>query len=333
MRGRNALAVALRHPDGSIVWATERLDLGLRARRAMKLPFLRGLVVLYDTLVTGTRWLVRSATLQALAAEEAERKGATGRAAWPARPREPAARPGRCCTRSCGCRSCRSSARRPTTRRVPRTPAPVASATPIRTRSARARRPAPRKASARATPSPSAACCWSPGLRHRDLLPAAAVPGPGHRRARGPGLRAAALRGRHPRRHLHRLPAARVAGAGRAPHVPVPRRRAHVDPHAGGRRPADRRGGPQVPDRPSALRHRVPGRRPDRLDPGLRRRRQAAAAVAGRLARRPDPGHRRDQLRAPPARARAIAATPWSAGCGRRGSGSRRSPPASRPTT
>ncbi|HEX7496405.1 MAG TPA: DUF1385 domain-containing protein [Candidatus Limnocylindrales bacterium] len=72
MRGRLALAVALRHPDGSIVWATERLDLGLRARRALKLPFLRGLVVLYDTLVTGTRWLVRSATLQALALEEAD---------------------------------------------------------------------------------------------------------------------------------------------------------------------------------------------------------------------------------------------------------------------
>jgi uncharacterized protein YqhQ len=75
MRGRNALAVALRHPDGTIVWATERLDLGLRARRAMKLPFLRGLVVLYDTLVTGTRWLVRAATLQALAEEEGQGKG------------------------------------------------------------------------------------------------------------------------------------------------------------------------------------------------------------------------------------------------------------------
>ena len=69
MRGRNALAVALRHPDGSIVWATERLDMGLRARRALKLPLVRGLVLLYDTLVTGTRWLVRSATLQALEAE------------------------------------------------------------------------------------------------------------------------------------------------------------------------------------------------------------------------------------------------------------------------
>ena len=70
MRGRNALAIALRHPDGSIVWATERLDLGLRARRALKMPFLRGLVVLYDTLVTGTRWLVRSATVQAVGLEE-----------------------------------------------------------------------------------------------------------------------------------------------------------------------------------------------------------------------------------------------------------------------
>jgi uncharacterized protein YqhQ len=79
MRGKTALAVALRHPDGSIVYATERLDLGLRARRAMKLPLMRGLVVLYDTLVTGTRWLVRSATLQAqaqLAVEEAAESAA-----------------------------------------------------------------------------------------------------------------------------------------------------------------------------------------------------------------------------------------------------------------
>ena len=73
MRGRHALAVALRHPDGSIVWASERLDAGLRAHRVFRLPFLRGLVVLYDTLVTGTRWLVRAATIQAAAllAEEA----------------------------------------------------------------------------------------------------------------------------------------------------------------------------------------------------------------------------------------------------------------------
>jgi uncharacterized protein YqhQ len=73
MRGRHALSVALRHPDGSIVWAVERLDLGVRASRSLRWPFLRGLVVLYDTLITGTRWLVRAATLQAMANEEAER--------------------------------------------------------------------------------------------------------------------------------------------------------------------------------------------------------------------------------------------------------------------
>jgi uncharacterized protein YqhQ len=79
MRGRHALAVALRHPDGSIVWASDRLDLGVRASRSLKLPFFRGLVVLYDTLITGTRWLVRSATLQALGLEAAG--GAKGGAA------------------------------------------------------------------------------------------------------------------------------------------------------------------------------------------------------------------------------------------------------------
>jgi uncharacterized protein YqhQ len=65
MRGRDAIAVALRHPDGRIVYATERLDSGVHGARWTKLPFLRGLVVLYETLFVGTRWLVRSASLQA----------------------------------------------------------------------------------------------------------------------------------------------------------------------------------------------------------------------------------------------------------------------------
>jgi hypothetical protein len=65
MRGRDAIAVAFRHPDGRIVWATERLDTGFHGKRWSKLPFVRGLVVLYETLVVGTRWLVRSASLQA----------------------------------------------------------------------------------------------------------------------------------------------------------------------------------------------------------------------------------------------------------------------------
>ncbi len=65
MRGRDAIAVALRHPDGRIVCATERLDTGLHANPAAKWPFVRGLVVLYETLVIGTRWLIRSANVQA----------------------------------------------------------------------------------------------------------------------------------------------------------------------------------------------------------------------------------------------------------------------------
>jgi len=65
MRGRDAIAVALRHPDGRIVYATERLDSGFHGSKWARLPFLRGLIVLYETLFVGTRWLVRSATLQA----------------------------------------------------------------------------------------------------------------------------------------------------------------------------------------------------------------------------------------------------------------------------
>ncbi|HEY3523176.1 MAG TPA: DUF1385 domain-containing protein [Candidatus Limnocylindrales bacterium] len=65
MRGRDAIAVALRHPDGRIVWASERIDTGVHGSRVARLPFVRGLVVLYETIVIGTRWLVRSASVAA----------------------------------------------------------------------------------------------------------------------------------------------------------------------------------------------------------------------------------------------------------------------------
>ena len=65
MRGRDVIAVALRHPDGRIVWADEKLAVGFRGTRWARLPFVRGLVVLYETLVVGTRWLVRSAGVAA----------------------------------------------------------------------------------------------------------------------------------------------------------------------------------------------------------------------------------------------------------------------------
>jgi uncharacterized protein YqhQ len=65
MRGRDSLAVAFRHPDGRILWATERLDTGFHASALAKAPLIRGLVVLYETLIVGTQWLVRSASIQA----------------------------------------------------------------------------------------------------------------------------------------------------------------------------------------------------------------------------------------------------------------------------
>jgi uncharacterized protein YqhQ len=66
MRGRGVIAVALRHPDGRILWADEKLAVGFRSTRWARLPFVRGLVVLYETLVVGTRWLVRSAGVAAV---------------------------------------------------------------------------------------------------------------------------------------------------------------------------------------------------------------------------------------------------------------------------
>ncbi len=86
MRGRDVIAVALRHPDGRIVWADEKLAVGFRATRWARLPFVRGLVVLYETLVVGTRWLIRSAGVAAV--EE------LGPAARPAPPPPGFAEPG-----------------------------------------------------------------------------------------------------------------------------------------------------------------------------------------------------------------------------------------------
>src|SRR5512140_198975 len=66
MRGRDAIAVAVRHPDGRIVYECERLDAGpVHGHKAASWPFVRGLVILYEQLVIGTRWLIRTAGLQA----------------------------------------------------------------------------------------------------------------------------------------------------------------------------------------------------------------------------------------------------------------------------
>jgi len=63
MRGSAYVAAAMRSPDGQIIVKTEPLQ-GLYTRKFAKLPILRGLVLLWDALVLGTRYLVESANAQ-----------------------------------------------------------------------------------------------------------------------------------------------------------------------------------------------------------------------------------------------------------------------------
>lgn len=63
MRGARAVAVAMRAPDRRIIIHTETLS-GIYRTRLVKIPFLRGLVVLWDALGLGMRALTISANVQ-----------------------------------------------------------------------------------------------------------------------------------------------------------------------------------------------------------------------------------------------------------------------------
>ncbi len=63
MRGASAVAIAMRDPEQEIVIHTEELS-GIYKSRWIKIPFLRGLVGLWDALVLGMRALTISANLQ-----------------------------------------------------------------------------------------------------------------------------------------------------------------------------------------------------------------------------------------------------------------------------
>jgi hypothetical protein len=66
MRGRTTVAMSVRPPDGEIRTMSEPLPAALSAdRRLIRIPFLRGMFVLYETLVIGTRMLMRSASIAA----------------------------------------------------------------------------------------------------------------------------------------------------------------------------------------------------------------------------------------------------------------------------
>jgi uncharacterized protein YqhQ len=73
MRGKRAAAVAMRAPDGQIVTHVEKLA-GIYQSRLAKIPFLRGLILLWDALGLGMRALTISANTQTGEDEKIEGK-------------------------------------------------------------------------------------------------------------------------------------------------------------------------------------------------------------------------------------------------------------------
>jgi uncharacterized protein YqhQ len=63
MRGRTSVAVAIRRPDNSIYLHEEALSPRLYQNRLFRLPFLRGLLLLWEMLVLGTRLMTFSANI------------------------------------------------------------------------------------------------------------------------------------------------------------------------------------------------------------------------------------------------------------------------------
>jgi uncharacterized protein YqhQ len=63
MRGRSSAAVAIRRPDNSIYLYEEALNPRLYSNRLFRLPFLRGILLLWEMLVLGTRLMTLSANV------------------------------------------------------------------------------------------------------------------------------------------------------------------------------------------------------------------------------------------------------------------------------
>src|SRR5437773_12184252 len=71
MRGRTSAAVAIRKPDQSIYLYEEALNPRLYQNRLFHLPFVRGLLLLWEMLVLGTRLTTLSANIASGAEEPA----------------------------------------------------------------------------------------------------------------------------------------------------------------------------------------------------------------------------------------------------------------------
>jgi len=71
MRSKVNLAAAMRSPDNKVVIKTERLQ-GIYQDKLFQLPFIRGLIVLWDSLVLGMKYITISANLQSKEDEKIE---------------------------------------------------------------------------------------------------------------------------------------------------------------------------------------------------------------------------------------------------------------------
>ncbi len=76
IRGQRTAALACRQPDGRIYRYRETISSPLQRSRFARLPLVRGVVVLWESLMYGTRMLMRSADVQ-MASDEAQRSSAS----------------------------------------------------------------------------------------------------------------------------------------------------------------------------------------------------------------------------------------------------------------
>ena len=87
MRGRTSAAVAVRRPDNSIYLYEEALNPRLYQNRLFRLPFLRGMLLLWEMLVLGTRLMTLSANIATGALDpDAPADSSTGLQAGAGRP-------------------------------------------------------------------------------------------------------------------------------------------------------------------------------------------------------------------------------------------------------
>src|SRR2546428_3510371 len=78
IRARGTVALACRRPDGGIYRYRERLRSPLLGSRLARAPFVRGVVVLWESISYGMRMLMRSAEVQMPAGQELGSGGNAG---------------------------------------------------------------------------------------------------------------------------------------------------------------------------------------------------------------------------------------------------------------